>query len=165
MLTNLTNLTRSATQTLLTNGTRSLALVVDVNMAQAYALRSRHRSHLQVGRFMPAGMPFVPIEPDPIGIGVEGIIPGSPLGIAWPARGRAQAPSPWSPCSPPTGVRRSERRGDVSGCRVVRPGPDAGQSTASANPVLAAASDRVSGRAHALRKVEAVSKRPRLMGG
>ena len=50
MLTNRTNRTLSATTNGLILGTRSLALVADVNTLQANAFRSRV-SHPHVGRF------------------------------------------------------------------------------------------------------------------
>lgn len=160
MLTNLTNLTRSASLTLLTNGTRSLAPVVDVNMPQVRASRSRHVSILHSGPSMPAGISFRPIDPERIRIDRPDAIPGSPLGGGgWLYRSPSQRPSAWSSGQFRRGVRR-----DVFGCHVV---PDGVVAGFPASPRAAAEFARAATAAndHAPEMKKAVSKRPLVSGG
>jgi hypothetical protein len=160
MLTNLTNLTRSASLTLLTNGTRSLAPVVDVNMLQVRASRSRHVSILHAGPSMPAGIPSRPIDPERIRIDRPDAIPGSPFGGGgWLSRSHSQRPNAWSSGQSRRGVRR-----DVLGCRVV---PDGVVAGLPASPRAAAGFARAATAAkdHAPETLKAASKRPLVSGG
>lgn len=164
MLTNLTNLTRSASLTLLTNGTRSLAPVVDVNMLQVRAPRNRHVSILQLGPHQPAGITPGAIDPERIRIDRPDAIPGSPLGSGdWPSFGRSRQPSSWSSAGMSPWVVRQGVRRDVYGCRVVPDGVVAGVPA----PPRAAATPRAAAAAkdHAPASVKAVSKRPFATGG
>ncbi|QDV37253.1 hypothetical protein [Tautonia plasticadhaerens] len=165
MLTNLTSLTRSASLTLLTNGTRSLAPVVDVNMLQVRATRSRHVSILHLGPHLSAGISPAPIDPERIRIDRPDAIPGSPLGSGdWPSFGPSQRPSSWSPLGMSPWVVRQGVRRDVYGCRVVPVGVVAG---VPAPPRLAAATPKAATAAkdHAPAPVKAASKRPFATGG
>jgi len=165
MLTNLTNRTLSASLTLSTFGTRSVALVVDGNMLQLRAKRNRHASFLHSGKFTPAGIYLAPIDPELIRIDGPEDIPGSPLGGGWLASGQSQPPSPWSSCPSPSGVRQAVRSDVVVRRRVVPVGPVAGQT---ASPRAAAATARAmatAARAHAPAKAGAAMKRPAAMGG
>ncbi len=162
MLTNHTNLTQSATQTLLTIGTRSLALVVDVNKAQANAPRCHKRFHLHVGPLMSAGMTSRSMNPDPIRIHDCKRIPGSPLGEGWPGSGQSESSSSWSLVQLPSRFRDSVRR-VVTRRRVVRPGQFTGIPVAIraafASNAFATANDR------APFSALAAWYRPALMGG
>lgn len=162
MLTNHTNLTQSATQTLLTIGTRSLALVVDVNAAQADAPRCHKRFHLHVGPLMSAGMSLRLIDSEAIRIRGCQSISGSPLGEGWPGLGRSRSSSSWSLDQLPSRFRGCVRR-VVSGRRVVRPGQFTGNPVAiglaSVSNALATAIDRT------LFLAQAATIRPALMGG
>ncbi|WP_169981164.1 hypothetical protein [Tautonia rosea] len=162
MLTNHTNLIQSATQTLLTIGTRSLALVVDVNMAQAYDPCCHKRSHLHFGPFPFAGMPFSFKGFEPIRIHCCKRIPGSQLGEGWPASGRSRRSSLWSLFQLSSRLRGCVRR-VVSERRVVQPGPLTGNPVAivftSVLDTMATVIDRTPFMA------QAAFTRPALMGG
>ncbi|MEW4567239.1 hypothetical protein AB1L88_05170 [Tautonia sp. JC769] len=162
MLTNHTNLTQSATQTQLINGSRSLALVVDVNTAQAYAPRCHKRFHLHVGPMMSAGMPFSVRESESIRIrGIEPI-PGSPRGEGWPGSGRSHSSRSWSLCLLPARLRGFVRRA-VPKRRVVSLG------LATKNAVARRAATALNAVAmsidHAPVSVQTAFARPALMGG
>jgi hypothetical protein len=162
MLTNHTNLTQSATQTLLINGSRSLALVVDVNTAQAYAPRCHKRFHLQVGPMMSAGMSARIMNAEPIRIHGSGQIPGSPRGEGWPGFGRSQSSRSWSLSQLPSRLRGCVRR-VVTKQRVVTP------DLPKANPLVIRAASAFNAFATDIDRApftaRAAVKRLALMGG
>lgn len=164
MLTNLTNLTRSATQTLLTNGTRSLDLVVNVNMATVSVSRSRHRSLLHVERFMLSGKSLKPIDPNIIWDNGFEMIPCSPPGVARPDFGRSQLSESgtWGPSE--SKVWRSDQRSAMNRRRVDQPGQRAGYSARDRAPSSAMPPAQTTS-ALKPRKVPARLSRTRLLGG
>lgn len=126
MLTNLTNLTRSATQTLLTNGTRSLDLVVNVNMATVSVSRGRHRSHLQVERFKLTGNIRKPDDPKSIWDNDFKEIPTLPSSVVVSESHRFRLPVVRAWSSSDSMVWRSDFSGAWNRCRVDQSGQRAG---------------------------------------
>ena len=156
MLTNRTNRTLSATTNGLILGTRSLALVADVNTLQANAFRSRV-SHPHVGRTMRAGMYPKPLDPDSIRGDWPGI-PGSPSGPDRPGMGRSCPSQPWS--HPPFSVRP-----EVERVVVVRRQRRAVQAQACAAAADLAAAGRPAGRSDRAPVAMKAALRPTATGG